>query len=52
MKVLVLGVVIVLFGLGLAIHRLWILAILLLGLWVLRTALRPRHLFWIRHLRW
>lgn len=52
MKFLVLAAVVVLFGLGFAIHLLWILVLLFFGLWVLRAAVRPRHLGWLRHLRW
>ena len=48
---LVVGLVL-LFGFGFVVHVLWILVLLALGVWVLRAAVRPRRLRWLRHLPW
>ncbi|MGA9776454.1 MAG: hydrophobic protein [Candidatus Dormiibacterota bacterium] len=51
MLLLLLGVVL-LFGLGLTAHVLWIVAAIVLVLWILGLMFRPRRLGWLRHRPW
>lgn len=50
--VLVLLAVVLLFGLGIAVHVLWILAAVVLGLFLLGRLVHPKRASWLKHRPW